>query len=318
MTALRWYGQERAPELASSAQAGYAIKHLVEHFGSKMMVAGLTPVVLKKYETERDVARGTVRRELAVLQAAISHAVKEQRLKWAPKLTLPAPGKSRTRHLSEDEIAKLIAGCKEPHVRLFVILALNTGARKGALLELRWTQVQAKLIYLNPDERDQTTKGRAVVPINDAIAAILQDARLSPQRALNAATEAVKRTNPGTLARRRADQALAIAERAVASPFVIQHRGNAVEDIKTGFIAACKRAGLAGVSPHTLRHTAGTIMARGGIDMFLIGKMLGQTIARTTELYAHHHPDWLQGASNALDRATTLRPQMQPQKNERV
>jgi integrase len=65
---------------------------------------------------------------------------------------------------------------------------------------------------------------------------------------------------------------------------------------------ACKRAGLVGVSPHTLRHTCGTWMAQRGVSLHMIGGWLGHTDARTTELYAHHHPSHMKVALAAADR----------------
>jgi integrase len=72
-----------------------------------------------------------------------------------------------------------------------------------------------------------------------------------------------------------------------------------------GFRNACKRAGINGVTPHTLRHTAGTLMALAGIDLFLIAKVLGHSVQKTTELYAHFQPKYLRGAVDVLGKATT-------------
>lgn len=273
-TALRWYAQERAPELASEMQIGFAVDHLLRFFKTAA-VSALTPQVIKRYEAQRaakGIARGTIRRELAVLSAAIGHAVKNGRLLSAPKIALPPPGKPRTAHLDEAEIARLLEACRaSPHLHLFVMLALNTAARKSALLELTWMQVQLEqdLIYLNPAEREQTSKGRAVVPISDSLRAALAEA-------------AARRT----------------------CPYVIEYRGARILDIKKSFAQACARAGLIGVSPHTLRHTAGTLMARGGVELFLIAKVLGHSVAKTTELYAHHRPQWLRAGVEILGRAT--------------
>ena len=40
--------------------------------------------------------------------------------------------------------------------------------------------------------------------------------------------------------------------------YVIHEHGKRIGDIKKGFAAACNRAGLERVMPHTLRHTAAT------------------------------------------------------------
>jgi hypothetical protein len=43
-------------------------------------------------------------------------------------------------------------------------------------------------------------------------------------------------------------------------------------------------------------------MAQAGVDIWQISGWLGQTIATTTERYAHHHPDYMNAARNAADR----------------
>ena len=44
--------------------------------------------------------------------------------------------------------------------------------------------------------------------------------------------------------------------------------GSRIGNIKKGFGAACKRAGLENVSPHTLRHTAATRLMQAGIPQW--------------------------------------------------
>lgn len=53
------------------------------------------------------------------------------------------------------------------HLPLFILLALYTGARKEAILSLRWPQVdlQRNLIDFNPPGRERTSKGRPIIPI---------------------------------------------------------------------------------------------------------------------------------------------------------
>jgi len=85
-----------------------------------------------------------------------------------------------------------------------------------------------------------------------------------------------------------------------ACPFVISYRGEAVGNIRKGFAEACRRAGLVNVTPHTLRHTAGSLMAQAGIPLFMVAKVLGHNVQKTTELYAHHHPEYLRDAVNVM------------------
>lgn len=286
---MRWYAQERAPELESAAQIGFAVKHLIGFFKNRT-VSAMTPQLAKEYEaarTAKGIARGTARRELAVLSAAFGHAIKNGRLTSAPRVILPAPGKSRTQHLDEAQIQRLLdACCPVPHLYLWTMLALNTGARKGALLELTWTQVQLDqgLIYLNPEDRDQTSKGRAIVPISASLRA-----------ALTAAFN------------RRSEKPDGRGRQWKPSPYVVEYRGGRVLDIKKAFAEACRKSKLERVTPHTMRHTAASIMAKEGIDLAVIAKMLGHSYQKTTEMYAHLRPEWMREAAEALGRVTAPR-----------
>jgi integrase len=56
----------------------------------------------------------------------------------------PAAVKARDRYLTKEERDQLLESIETPHVRLFVILALTTGARMGAILDLTWDRVDLK------------------------------------------------------------------------------------------------------------------------------------------------------------------------------
>ena len=59
----------------------------------------------------------------------------------------PSLPKGRTRFLSDDEVTALLASCKQSEnedLHCFVLFALTTGARKGELLKLQWTNVDVE------------------------------------------------------------------------------------------------------------------------------------------------------------------------------
>lgn len=94
-------------------------------------------------------------------------------------------------------------------------------------------------------------------------------------------------------------------ERAVQesqSGFVIEYEGRPVQSIKTAFRRACRIAKLEDVTPYTLRHSGATLLAAAGVPLRQIAGVLGHTQQRTTELYAKHSPEYLQEASNAMNR----------------
>lgn len=216
----------------------------------------------------RAVSAGTTHTELSMLRSALRWAVKEGWIPYAPAVWMPQKPAPRDRWLTREEAERLIAAAEMPHVKLFILTALHTGARMTAILELRWSAVDLdrKRINLARQDGRQTRKGRAVVPINAVLLPALQDAR-----------------------------------KAALSPFVIEWGGERVASVKKGFAAAVKRAGIEHCTPHVLRHTAAVWMAEAGIPMAVIAQYLGHTDSRITErVYARFSPDYLAGAADAL------------------
>lgn len=209
----------------------------------------------------------TVNRTLSLVNAALNYCHREGYIGKYPSLELTTPPPPKERWLRPEEARRLIAACIEPHMRLFVMLALHTCSRKGAILDLTWQQVDMErgIIHYNPEGRQQNRKRRVSVPINETLAAELEDARL----------------------------------RAV-SDYVVEYGGKPVLDIKTGFKGACRRAKLEKVTPHTLRHTGATWLAQAGIPLWQIAGILGDSVDTVTKHYAKHHPDNLREAVAAL------------------
>jgi integrase len=209
-----------------------------------------------------NVGDGTIRRELSVLRAA---------LRWQDPNTkavvaLPPAAPPKDRYLTTSEFQSLLAAAQASHVKLFIVLALATAARKEALLTLTWDRVDLSRGIINLG-RGVRQKGRAVVPVNDFAREWLQK-----------------------------------AQAAAVSDFVIEWAGGAVASIRTGFDAACAKAGFTDVTPHVLRHTAAVWMAEAGVRMSEIAQYLGHRDSRTTErVYARYSPEYLQTAAAALD-----------------
>jgi len=211
----------------------------------------------------------TIRTELQALRAALNWAATPDArlITAAPRITMPQRPDPRVRWLTRGEAARLLAACDAHHVQLFVTIALNTGARSGAILSLTWDRVD--LVARRVDFREQgiarTKKRRVLVPINDTL--------------FNALFEA---------------KALATTEH------VIEWAGDAIKRIKHGFRNAAERAGLKGVTPHVLRHTAVTWQLQEGISPWDVAGMVGMTEEVVREVYGHHHPDYLERAARAL------------------
>ena len=193
-------------------------------------------------------------------------------LKWAlgvkaPKVERPPKPAPRERYLTGTEIGKLIDAPAPLHIKTAIYLMIGTAARVGAVLELTWDRVDFDrgTVNLRTSELGPR-KGRAVVPMNAELRAVLQTAK-----------------------------AAALTEH------VIEWAGEPVASIKTGFNAAVKAAGLEGVTPHVLRHTAAVHMVEGGVPMSEVAQYLGHSNeALTFRVYGRYSPTHLRKAADVL------------------
>jgi integrase len=288
---LDLYGVEHAPTKADPARIGYAIAALLPYWGERF-VGDVTKETCRGYARARGKSAGTIRRELGTLQAAIGYSFDEGRLTRKVAVALPQKPEGKDRWLTRHEAAKLLNAARggradvRLYLPLFIVLGLYTGARKEAILSLRWPQVDFEHGRINFARGEQTNKKRAHIPIPERLVTFLR---------------------------------LAYRRRHSDIGFVVHDKGRQIKDIggawngkqaleserqyaQGAFGRACFRAKLANVSPHTLRHTCGTWLAQAGVDLHKIGGWLGHSDTRTTMLYAHHHPDYQDEARDALDR----------------
>ena len=170
-------------------------------------------------------------------------AVKRKLIASAPFNWVPSKGASRKRVLTYDEARLLIAAAGDPHILLFILLALTTGARHTAILDLEWDRVdwdRGMIKYDVPITVDPMSKswrkGRATVPMGSVVTAALQRAFKGRQ-----------------------------------TGHVIEHGGRRLKSVRDGFANAAERAGLGchelhptkpdtmvfktDVTPHVIRHS---------------------------------------------------------------
>lgn len=256
-------------------------QHLEPHFARLQPADLAAPFVVDgeqrtrchAYAKERQkqgARRNTIWTELQRLRAAMNWASREAKLiATPPHVWVPKAGKSRDVSLSSAQVQAVLDACVEPHMRLIFLIAACTGARKSAILELRWEQVDLQNATI--DFR------REAIARDEADDDILDSSHIKGRGYVDIA--------PLLLI------ALAEQKELAESPFVIEWRGRRVQDCKKGVRVVLARAGLLarGVGLHAFRHTLATIAAGQGIDMRQIQKMLGHDDIRTTErIYAKH------------------------------
>lgn len=226
----------------------------------------ITPEICSEYAGHRRAmgrSDGTVLKEINTIRQALN---------WnkvnTARFEAPSAPPARDRYLTKDEARKLLGGCVQPHVRLFVLLGLSTAARKSALLGLTWDRVDFERGRINLTVVGETNrKRRATVPINDQLMAELKAAKEAAQ-----------------------------------TPYVIEYAGDRVLNVKKGFAAAAARAGLEDLTPHDLRHTAAVWMAEDGVTFEEIAQYLGHSSPKVTfAVYARFSPTHLRKASKSLE-----------------
>ena len=216
---------------------------------------------------------GTVRRELGVLQAAMNAAHAEGRLIYAPQVTLPEGGHARDRWLTRGEAARLLLHAA-PHVRRFIVIALASGRRAAAILALRqatsldsgWIDATAGVLHFQGARQRTTKKRKGSIAMPRSLAA-----------------------HARRWARRGGSHA-------------IMWKGRPIAEIDTGLARAAERAGLEGVTPHVLKHTAVTWAFQRGISLEDAADWFATSPQTLMKHYRAHSPDYQSRAREIMER----------------
>src|SRR5262249_31474822 len=121
----------------------YESKAILPFFGERH-ADSITVGDCLAYRTARAAAGrkdGTVWTELGRLRSAVRWAEKRGMIARAPAIFRPPMPQPRDLRLTKAQGREFLAACAMPHVRLFTILAMATGARMGAILGLTWDRV---------------------------------------------------------------------------------------------------------------------------------------------------------------------------------
>jgi integrase len=249
----------------------------------------------------RGLSESTTRTAYTVLRAALDGAVRDGLLARNPAALVARPGVARkeARYLSPAQVAALLDTARPSRYHSAFVLLAATGLRRGEALALRWADVDLDGAVL----RVRGTLARAGGQL-----AVTEPKTATSRRAL--------RLSPGVVAVLRAHRKAQAAERIKAanvwheSGFVFTtENGQPVDprNLLRALKAAAKRAGLAGVGVHTLRHSAASALLEKGIGLKTVSEMLGHSsVAITGDIYQHVSDGAAQAAVDALAAAIGL------------
>lgn len=289
----RYYEKHVLKNVVEWKKVAYYWTQLQPVFGA-LAVSDLSQdhVDIYREKREKSVKGSTVRNELGYLIAAINFCtIKPNRLVdpavadgVVEALELPPAGEPRDRWLRPDEMAALHAAATEMRVgaRLsrgerFLWIALETAARKEAILELTWDRVDFEMgtIEFNVPGRKRTKKRRANVPMSKALRTVLERAY---------------RERLGELVMDHKAEVWATVQS------IVMRAGLAPKQK----VASGQKPKATGISPHVFRHTAATHMARRGVPLWVIANILGNTLAVVEKVYAKWQPGEMRAAVDKI------------------
>ncbi len=221
-----------------------------------------------KKERLRAVSTTTINRELATLKRLLNLSI-EWDLLIPNKNTLKVLKRKkyketeRVRVLTQAQIKALLFWCKAPHLRLAVLIALNTGLRKEGVLEIRRGLPD---IDMKNGTISRVVKGnkRVRIPMTDPL---------------------------------RRELTTYLSSLNIASPFLFPSKnGKRVlstskplrSDANIGFKTALKRAGIEDFRFHDLRHTFATWFLQKTGDLEALREILGHSTIEQTRKYVKY------------------------------
>ena len=210
----------------------------------------------------KSVAPATINRYAAAMSAVFTWAI---RRRVAPK-GWDHPGRrierrpennEKTRFLSDDERARLLAACKAskwPRLYLVVMLALTTGARRSELTGLRWADVDlaGKLVHVG---RSKNGDPKAL-PLVPAVVAELE--RFKPAAGSGGGLVFPSARTP-------------------SKAYAFEPRWQ----------EALSQAKVKTFRFHDLRHSCASLLAQNGATLLEIGDLLGHRQVSMTKRYSH-------------------------------
>ena len=287
-----WATSQRKSGLATVQRIRSNFEHLIHR-----PLNDINLWVIEKWRSEelkRGKAKTTINRDVTTLKACLSKAVEWEVLDANPLQKLKpirTDASSRARYLTVGEESALRNALTERDERLrenrvsgnawrrarhqavlpdlsatafadylqpMVLLSLNTGLRRGEVLQLRWADVdllQQKLVVRGDNAKSGTTR---YVPLNDEALRALHQWRIG--------TESTEWVFAG-------------------------HDGERMLAVKTSWKGVLLSAAITDFRWHDLRHHFASRLVMKGVDLNTVRELLGHSDLSMTLRYAHLSPE---------------------------
>ena len=215
----------------------------------------------------KSISPTTVNRQLTCLKSIFNKAIAWNKFTGTNPvkgIKLFKENNARLRFLEKEEITKLLSNCI-PSLKPIVIVALNTGMRKGEIMGLKWRDIDFKrgIVHL------QNTKNgeKREIPINETVINALIGVRKHPESEL----------------------------------IFVKENGEPYGDFKKSFFTACEKSDIKSFCFHSLRHTFASHLVMNGVDLNTVRELLGHKSLLMTLRYSHLSPNFKKQAVETLN-----------------
>jgi integrase len=230
---------------------------------------------IEKWRNKRltdGVKPATTNRQINTIKGCLSRAVE-----WSAidshdlnKVKTLTVDNSKVRYLSKDEEARLrenLQTCNTDFLEVIVLLALNTGMRKGELLPLEWNHINFDNKILTVDFQNAKSGNTRHLPLNT--------------QAFNTLQGWQQKTN--------------------GIGFVFKDKNNApLKDFPHIWGALLNEAKITNFRFHDLRHHFASKLVMASVDLNTVRELLGHSDLKMTLRYAHLAPEHKAAAVNLI------------------
>lgn len=255
------------------------IKHLLKHLGNKQITA-LTLTDVERYRCQR-LEESTVRKkrpsicsvnhEIKLLRRIINYVLRCSYIDKNPLtgLKLLKENNLRYRVITEEQLDRLVE-VADDDLKPILVVAYDTGMRRGEILQLRWSQVDLRA---------------GVVQLTETKTGYPRKIHLTDRAQIELAS--IPRSTSGYV-------------------FVNKRTNKPWFDIKKKWWRACRAADLEGTWFHDTRRSFVTNARRRGVPESVVMKMTGHRSREVFDRYNVISEEDLKGAIVQIQRGRTL------------
>ena len=243
----------------------------------------------------------SIRLAYTVLRAVLADAVLDGLIadNAAARAKRPGVARREARHLSADEVMKILSAAADERYRNVLVLIATTGLRRGEALGLSWRHVDltAKVLKVVATanvvdgqleiSEPKSGRSRRTVPLSPAAVTLLKAQRAA-----------------------QAEQQLRAGEAWTGTGLVFTDELGAPVNPRAILRAvqrSAAKAGIEDVKVHTLRHSAAVAWLEAGVHIKAVADLLGHSsIAITGDIYGHASDAATRSAVDGLSDALGL------------